>query len=96
MLVVISPAKKLNMDPIDSFVVTEPDFSMNVKELIDATRKLSVEDLQNLMGISLNLAKLNCSAGNPSTPDTPVLSKGTPFLEQAAIKVTTTNNMQVK
>ena len=59
MLVVVSPAKKLNMDPIDSFVATEPDFSMNVKELIDVTRKLSVEDLQNLMGISSNLAKLN-------------------------------------
>ena len=59
MLVVVSPAKKLNMDPIDSFVATEPDFSMNVKELIDVTRNLSVEDLQNLMGISSNLAKLN-------------------------------------
>jgi len=59
MLVVLSPAKKLNINPTNIFVATEPVFSMNVKELIDITRTLSVEDLKNLMGISSNLAKLN-------------------------------------
>ena len=36
------------------------------------------------IGISLNLAKLSCSAGNPSVPDTPVLSIGTAVLLQEA------------
>ena len=34
------------------------------------------------IGISLNLAKLSCSAGNPTVPDTPVLNNGTPDLIQ--------------
>ena len=49
MLVVLSPAKKLNISPTNIFVATEPVFSMNVKELIDITRTLNVEDLKNLI-----------------------------------------------
>ena len=44
------------------------------------------------IGMSLNLAKLNCSAGNPSVPETPVLNIGTPvLLQEVNIKVVSTN-----
>ena len=59
MLVVVSPAKKLNMAPFEGLSLTEPYFSDNVKELIGITRGLSVDNLKSLMGISLSLAQLN-------------------------------------
>lgn len=59
MLVVISPAKKMNMKHTDDIVSTKPEFSHNVEELIGIVRKLNVQDLQSLMGLSINLAKLN-------------------------------------
>ena len=59
MLIVVSPAKKLNMDPIQGINSTKPDFSANAKELINLTRSLSVDEIMGLMGISSNLAQLN-------------------------------------
>ena len=59
MLVVVSPAKKLNMQPVHGISESEPFFSDNVKELIEITKNLTVDDLKKLMGISSNLAKLN-------------------------------------
>ena len=59
MLVVVSPAKKLDMQPADGVVSTEPVFSRNAGELAAVARDLSLEDLQSLMGLSTNLAQLN-------------------------------------
>ena len=59
MLVVVSPAKKLNMNSVNNFKETEPFFSKNVKELVDIARDLTVDDLQKLMDISPKLAELN-------------------------------------
>ena len=59
MLVVISPAKKLNMQSQDGLVMTEPAFANDAKELASIAKNLSVPDLQKLMGISKNLAELN-------------------------------------
>ena len=59
MLVVVSPAKKLNMNTVNKFKETEPFFSNNVNELVDIARDLTVDDLQNLMNISPKLAELN-------------------------------------
>ena len=59
MLVVVSPAKKLNMDPINSVDVTEPIFKEDVKSLINIARDLSSNELKDLMGISPKLADLN-------------------------------------
>jgi len=59
MLVVVSPAKKLNMKSVEGISSTEPYFSKNVRELIDITRTLSLDEIKNLMGISSNLAQLN-------------------------------------
>ena len=59
MLVVVSPAKKLNMQPQDGLAKTNPVFSKSARELASIAKNLSVTDLQNLMGISQSLAELN-------------------------------------
>ena len=59
MLVVISPAKKLNMKSVNNLKETQPSFSNNINELIDIARGLTVGDLENLMDISPKLAELN-------------------------------------
>ena len=59
MLVVVSPAKKLNMNLVQGLNVTEPYFKENVDELLNVVRNLSVKELENLMNISTNLAELN-------------------------------------
>ena len=59
MLVVISPAKKLNMQPSEDIVPTQPIFGDEANELANVMQNLSLDKLQSLMGISENLAKLN-------------------------------------
>ena len=59
MLVVVSPAKKLNMSLVQGLKVSEPYFKKNVDELVNVVRDLSVKDLENLMDISPTLAELN-------------------------------------
>ncbi len=59
MLVVVSPAKKLNMSLVDNLKVSEPHFKKNANELVNVVRGLSVKDLEKLMDISTNLAQLN-------------------------------------
>ena len=59
MLVVISPAKKLNMQPSEDIVPTKPIFGDEANELADVMQNLSLDKLQSLMAISENLAKLN-------------------------------------
>ncbi|WP_320176727.1 peroxide stress protein YaaA [Roseovarius pacificus] len=59
MLVVVSPAKKMNMDPVEGLEPTRPAFQAQADELAKVAQGLSVDDLQNLMKISENLAKLN-------------------------------------
>ena len=59
MLVVVSPAKKLNMSLVDNLKVSEPHFKKNANELVNVVRGLSVQDLEKLMDISTTLAELN-------------------------------------
>ena len=59
MLVVVSPAKKLNMSPIKNLRETQPYFAKNVNELVSVVRNLSSDNLKELMGISPQLAELN-------------------------------------
>lgn len=59
MLVVVSPAKKLNMEPVEGVTVTEPAFARHAEELAGVARALSVAELQKLMSLSVNLAQLN-------------------------------------
>jgi cytoplasmic iron level regulating protein YaaA (DUF328/UPF0246 family) len=58
MLVVISPAKKLDWTERDVSPST-PDFLDAAAELVSAARALSVSDLKSLMSLSENLATLN-------------------------------------
>ena len=71
MLVVLSPAKKLNMSSSIDAIPTTPKFSKNASELASIANTLKLAELQNLMGISENLAKLNAdrfaSFGNQET-----------------------------
>jgi cytoplasmic iron level regulating protein YaaA (DUF328/UPF0246 family) len=58
MLVVISPAKKIDWAERD-LEMTTPDFLDDAAELVEAARTLSVSDLKSLMSLSDNLATLN-------------------------------------
>jgi len=59
MLVVISPAKRLDLAPADGVTPTAPAFQDDAVHLADVARKLAPKDLSRLMGISDKLAKLN-------------------------------------
>ena len=59
MLVVISPAKKLDMDPVAGVQPTQPMFPERTRELVTEAAKLTSGELEKLMKISPNLAKLN-------------------------------------
>ncbi|MFD1157722.1 peroxide stress protein YaaA [Roseovarius aestuarii] len=61
MLVVVSPAKKLDMREVDNVVPTQPAFQAEAHQLATIARTLSPKDLQKLMGISDNLAQLNAT-----------------------------------
>ena len=59
MLVVVSPAKKLDMDPVAGVQPTQPMFPERTRELVTEAAKLTSGELEKLMKISPNLAKLN-------------------------------------
>ncbi len=59
MLVVVSPAKKLDMRDVNGVEPTRPAFEDKADHLAGVARGLSIKELQKLMGISENLAKLN-------------------------------------
>ena len=60
MLVVISPAKKLDFEPAGADVARSlPAFQADANRLVRIAKKLSVEELRGLMSISEDLAKLN-------------------------------------
>ncbi len=74
MLITISPAKTLDFSQQgDCKDHSTPDFLKESRELIKATRKLSPEELSELMGISQKLALLNYQRyrqwKTPFTPD---------------------------
>ena len=48
MLVVVSPAKKLNMSLVEGLKVSEPYFKENVNELVNVVRDLSVKELKQI------------------------------------------------
>lgn len=60
MFIVLSPAKKLDTSPppVD-LTASSPFFLDRIEELSETTRRLSRRKLQDLMGISDNLAELN-------------------------------------
>ena len=60
MIIVVSPAKKLDMDTASIAThTTQPAFLDQMQDLVDILREKSSKDLQNLMGISEKLGDLN-------------------------------------
>lgn len=59
MLVVISPAKRLDWAPVPEITPTEPQFADAAWELVQVARNLTAPDVQALMKISDSLARLN-------------------------------------
>lgn len=59
MLIVVSPAKKLDMSSVDGLSATEPEYLNCANDLASIARELSAVDLKKMMGISDNLAALN-------------------------------------
>ena len=59
MLVVVSPAKRLDWAPRPELSMSEPDFAEEAVSLARTARRLSKPKLQALMGISADLAALN-------------------------------------
>ncbi|SMP08082.1 peroxide stress protein YaaA [Shimia sagamensis] len=58
MLVVISPAKRLNWDPVAG-PTTSPEFQEDAVRLVKTARNLTLTELRKLMDLSPDLAKLN-------------------------------------
>ncbi len=58
MLVVVSPAKSLDMDPVD-VPATAPDFQEDAVRLSKTAKNLTLKELKSLMSISDDLARLN-------------------------------------
>ena len=59
MLVVISPAKRLDWAEVSATVPTTPDFQEDAVRLVRTARNLGLGDLQKLMDLSPDLARLN-------------------------------------
>lgn len=59
MITLISPAKTLDLSTSELPVHSFPDFQKETFELVKIMKKKSAKDLQDLMGISENLAVLN-------------------------------------
>lgn len=72
MLTLLSPAKSLDFEtPLPPLETTQPQLLERARELAEYARKLSAQDLKELMGISDALAELNVARfRNFSTPFT--------------------------
>jgi len=71
MLVVISPAKRLDLAPAKGGHLTTPTFQEDAAYLAEVARDLTPSDLKKLMGISDQLARLNAArfAAFEAAPD---------------------------
>ena len=59
-MIVVSPAKKLNLDSEDfNFEFSQPYFIPKTKKIVKKIRSLTVDELKSLMNISDSLAILN-------------------------------------
>jgi uncharacterized protein len=58
-IVLLSPAKKLNFEPVPEFSVTTPELLKETQVLHETTRRLTAADLKRLMKLSDSLAELN-------------------------------------
>ncbi len=59
MIVLISPAKTLDLNPYPFPNSTEPEYKKEIKELTGIMKKKSKAEIQELMDVSENIAALN-------------------------------------
>ena len=60
MLTLLSPAKKLNFDPVEAQLeITQPRLAKDTREIAGVAKQQSADDLKKLMHISDKLAQLN-------------------------------------
>ncbi|NET71394.1 MAG: peroxide stress protein YaaA [Sphaerospermopsis sp. SIO1G2] len=60
MLLILSPAKTLDMSPMTRQIrATQPRFLTEASVLVEALQQLSIEEIRTLMGVSENIATLN-------------------------------------
>ncbi|MDO6438205.1 peroxide stress protein YaaA [Cyclobacterium sp. 1_MG-2023] len=59
MIVLISPAKTLDYSPTAISIKSQPEFKKEIAELVSIMKKKSGKAIQDLMGVSENLADLN-------------------------------------
>ena len=59
MIVLISPAKTLDLSTTDNVIYTTPDFQKETRELVSIMKKKSTEEIKKLMRVSENIAELN-------------------------------------
>lgn len=60
MYVILSPAKTLDFEPTKQKIKTSaPVFEQETKEIVGAAKKLSIKDIEKLMGVSEKIATLN-------------------------------------
>ncbi len=72
MIIIISPAKSLNLDPVDYSDHSTPRMLEKSKELVDVLKKKSKNNLKELMGVSDKIAELNVARYQQfETPFTP-------------------------
>ncbi|AEL26488.1 peroxide stress protein YaaA [Cyclobacterium marinum] len=59
MIVLISPAKTLDYSSTNISIKSQPEFKKEIGELVSIMKKKSGKSIQDLMGVSENLAELN-------------------------------------
>lgn len=64
MLLLLSPAKTLDFEPTTVKVHSQPQLLEHSQKLVDKLQKLTVKDLQKLMGVSEKIASLNVERFN--------------------------------
>jgi len=71
MIILLSPAKTLDYDPVDFSVHTQPRLLEKSEELVGTLKKKKADDLKKLMKVSDNIAQLNVTRfQNFTTPFT--------------------------
>lgn len=76
MIVLISPAKSLNLDPVEFSDHSTPRMLEDSQVLVDVLKKKSANSLKKLMGVSDKIAELNVARYQQfETPFTPLNAK---------------------
>ncbi|MBM4152958.1 MAG: peroxide stress protein YaaA, partial [Kiritimatiellaceae bacterium] len=59
MMIILSPSKSMDMEPVPNIGFTQPQFISQAEELVKQLRTFSTADLMEFMSISESLAELN-------------------------------------